>query len=55
MSRIKHFLAETTGATAIEYGLIIALVSLAAIAATQGIGSQVSATFSSTSATMAGA
>lgn len=40
------------GATAIEYGLIAALIAVAAIAAMQGMGSQLSSTFSKASSTM---
>ena len=41
------------GATAIEYGLIAALIAVAAIAAMQGLGDQLQATFSTASSTMA--
>jgi pilus assembly protein Flp/PilA len=44
---------ELAGATAIEYGLIAALISLAAITAMQGIGSQVADSFNNTSSIMA--
>ncbi|GGC02207.1 hypothetical protein GCM10011494_20940 [Novosphingobium endophyticum] len=40
------------GATAIEYGLIAALIAVAAIAAMQGMGEQLTATFEKTSSTM---
>ncbi|GLK42492.1 MULTISPECIES: Flp family type IVb pilin [Novosphingobium] len=40
------------GATAIEYGLIAALIAVAAIAAMQGMGSQLVSTFSKTSSAM---
>ncbi len=40
------------GATAIEYGLIAALIAVAAIAAMQGLGTQLSATFNKTSSSM---
>ncbi|SFG31127.1 pilus assembly protein Flp/PilA [Novosphingobium sp. CF614] len=40
------------GATAIEYGLIAALIAVAAIAAMQGMGSQLTSTFSKTSSTL---
>lgn len=40
------------GATAIEYGLIAALIAVAAIAAMQGMGSQLQSTFSKTSSAM---
>jgi pilus assembly protein Flp/PilA len=40
------------GATAIEYGLIAALIAVAAIAAMQGMGSQLMSTFDKTSEKM---
>ena len=47
---IKHFrnlLRDEAGATAIEYGLIAALVSVAAIAALTAMGSSLDTMFSS--------
>jgi pilus assembly protein Flp/PilA len=41
------------GATAIEYGLIAALIAVAAIAAMQGLGSQLSTTFTKAETKMA--
>lgn len=38
IASIKSFLSDESGATAIEYGLIAALVSVAAIAALQSLG-----------------
>jgi pilus assembly protein Flp/PilA len=43
------------GATAIEYGLIAALIAVAAIAAMQGLGSQLTSTFTKTSTTLSNA
>ena len=43
---------DTRGATAIEYGLIAALIAIAAIAAMQGLGNQVKKTFSNVSSNM---
>ncbi len=37
-TRFRSFLSDETGATAIEYGLIAALVSVAAIVALQFMG-----------------
>lgn len=48
-------LADNKGATAIEYGLIAALIAVAAIAAMQGLGSSLQTTFNSTSSTMTSA
>ena len=42
---IKAFLKDENGATAIEYGLIAALVAVAAIAALQTLGENLIATF----------
>jgi pilus assembly protein Flp/PilA len=38
MNTLKSFLSDESGATAIEYGLIAALVSVAAIAALTSVG-----------------
>jgi pilus assembly protein Flp/PilA len=43
----KDFLADETGATAIEYGLIAAGISLAIIAVVGGIGLRLNTKFSS--------
>ena len=42
---IKSFLFDESGATAIEYGLIAALVSVAAIAALGSLGSSLQTIF----------
>jgi len=42
------------GATAIEYGLIAALIAVAAITAMQGLGGQLANTFTKVQTTMAG-
>jgi pilus assembly protein Flp/PilA len=43
----KDFLADESGATAIEYGLIAAGISLAIIAVVGGIGSRLNTKFAS--------
>ena len=43
----KDFLADETAATAIEYGLIAAGISLAIIAVVNGIGSKLNTKFGS--------
>jgi pilus assembly protein Flp/PilA len=43
----KNFLADETAATAIEYGLIAAGISLAIIAVVNGIGSKLNTKFTS--------
>lgn len=45
MRFIKSMLRNEAGATAIEYGLIAALIAVAAITAMQGIGTELSTTF----------
>ena len=42
---IAKFLKDESGATAIEYGLIAAGISVAIIAVVQGLGTKLSATF----------
>ena len=41
----SSFVADETGATAIEYGLIAAGISVAIIAVVQGLGTQLNTTF----------
>jgi pilus assembly protein Flp/PilA len=53
MKRLKELLADIDGATAIEYGLIGALVSVAIMTSVSGLGSQLNKTFSKTSSQMA--
>ena len=45
MSRLKHFLADDRGATAIEYGLITALIAVGLIAAFIAFGGGLGALF----------
>ena len=53
MTFINKLIRDEAGATAIEYGLIAALISVAAIAAMQGLGNQLTSTFNSVSTNMA--
>jgi pilus assembly protein Flp/PilA len=46
---------DEAGATAIEYGLIAALIAVAAIAALQGLGNELKTTFNTTSSAMSSA
>ncbi len=50
---IKNFIADESGATAIEYGLIAALIAVAAITAMQSLGSELSTTFNTVQSKMA--
>ena len=45
MSKFVAFLKNESGATAIEYGLIAAGISVAIIAVVNGLGSQLNTTF----------
>jgi pilus assembly protein Flp/PilA len=49
MAKMIKFLKNTKGATAIEYGLIAALIAVAAIGAMQGIGTKLGTTFNNVS------
>lgn len=49
---LKDFLADETGATAIEYGLIAAGIALAIIAVVNGLGSKLNSRFGSISASL---
>ena len=49
MQKIRSFLKNSKGATAIEYGLIAALIAVAAIAAMKGLGQQLTNTFNGVS------
>ena len=55
MKFIKKLIRNNAGATAIEYGLIAALIAVAAITAMQGLGTQLGKTFNTTSTKMSGA
>jgi pilus assembly protein Flp/PilA len=46
---VQRFLHDERGATAIEYGLIAAGISVAIITVVQGLGTKLSTTFSSVS------
>jgi pilus assembly protein Flp/PilA len=52
MSKIVAFLKNESGATAIEYGLIAAGISIAIIAAVNGLGTQLNATFTTVSTSL---
>ncbi len=46
LTSISHFYGDESGATAIEYGLIAALVSVAGITALTSMGDSLKTTFS---------
>jgi pilus assembly protein Flp/PilA len=49
MKTFARFMKDESGATAIEYGLIAACISVAIIAVIQGVGSKLNTTFSNVS------
>ena len=49
LPRVFRFLKDDTGATAIEYGLIAAGISIAIIATVFALGTELNVTFSSVS------
>ena len=54
MTKFLKLLRNERGATAIEYGLIAALIAVAAITAMQGLGTQLNTTFTNVSTAMKG-
>lgn len=55
LAQLTTFSRDESGATAIEYGLIAALVSMAGIAALRGMGESLSNLFTSISGEITGA
>jgi pilus assembly protein Flp/PilA len=49
---VRKIIRNSKGATAIEYGLIAALIAVAAIAALKNVGSSLGTTFNNTSTCM---
>ena len=49
MAKLLKLLKDESGATAIEYGLIAALIAVAAIGAMSAVGTQLQTTFNSVS------
>lgn len=52
MELLYKFAADEGGATAIEYGLIAALLAVAIVGAARSLGSQLSATFNGVATSM---
>lgn len=53
MNIFKRFMKDEAGATAIEYGLIAACISVAIISVVQGIGTNLNTTFTSINTALA--
>ncbi|MDE2619242.1 MAG: Flp family type IVb pilin [Sphingomonadales bacterium] len=49
MTILRKLWSDESGATAIEYGLIAALIAVAVMTTVSGLGSQLNTTFSKTS------
>jgi pilus assembly protein Flp/PilA len=52
MSRFLKIIKDSRGATAIEYGLIAALIAVAAISAMSRLGGKISTTFNNVTTNM---
>ncbi len=52
MQKIRQMIRDNKGATAIEYGLIAALIAVAATVAMGGLGNQLKSTFNNVSTKM---
>jgi pilus assembly protein Flp/PilA len=52
---LSRFLRDESGATAIEYGLIAALISVVIITAITAVGTQLTKTFTTVSTALSGA
>ena len=55
LNRILHFVKDEEGATAIEYGLIAALISVVIIAAVTTVGTNLTGVFTSVATSLSGA
>ena len=53
MTKFIKLIKNTKGATAIEYGLIAALIAVAAIAAMQSVGNKLNSTFNNVAGSLA--
>ena len=53
MQMLKKFLRDESGATAIEYGLIAALISVVIIVAVQTVGTNLQTTFTTVGTALA--
>jgi len=52
LARVKSFLANENGATAIEYALIAGGIAVAIVAGVQGLGTKVNSLFESVNSAM---
>lgn len=52
LAHIRRFLADRKGATAVEYGLITALIAVVIITAVTKVGTELNSTFTSIGSTL---
>ena len=52
MERIKNFFNDESGASAVEYGLLVALIAVVVIGAVTAIGTKLKGTFESVEAAL---
>ena len=55
MERIKNFFNDESGASAVEYGLLVALIAVVVIGAVTALGTAVSGKLQTAATTIAGA
>ncbi|MBI4642332.1 MAG: Flp family type IVb pilin [Deltaproteobacteria bacterium] len=55
LTKIKNFVHEEEGASAVEYGLLVALIAVVIIGAVTALGNALSAQFTAVANTIAGA
>jgi len=55
MERIKNFFKDESGASAVEYGLLVSLIAVAIIVAVTTLGTKLGATFDAASDKLQGA
>jgi pilus assembly protein Flp/PilA len=55
MERIKKFFKDESGASAVEYGLLVALIACAIIGAVSALGTSLNGTFNNAATTIQGA
>ena len=54
LTKVKNFVRDEEGASAVEYGLLVALIAVAIFAAVQTLGTTLTGTFTSASTKIGG-
>ncbi len=54
MEKVRNFFKDESGASAVEYGLLVALIAVVIITAVRALGNSISAQFQSASDAIAG-